>query len=239
MVQVYLKIILLLRKRLQLSGALFVCIFLSYSPVRSQESEVERLSGFKTFKKENAIYDGEREKGYAVYLEQLEKEAYDRKKALEDYRKSRKQEKSLEETSYYLEYRKEVLKDQKEYEESLSQYLKEKKKWTSSRFKRPFSEEYELDILSDRPRYDYKKRALYGAKPKFKQAPSSSNSGGSYVPPPPDFGGDGGFIPPPPPPFEPFDEIPPPPMPLDGGDFNNDGFIPPPPPPPPMFDGEF
>lgn len=243
MVQVYLKIKLPSKKSVQSSCAVLLGILLFVGHARGQESEVERLDGFKSFKKENSIYDREREKGYAAYLEALEKQAFENKKSLEDYRKNKKLEKPLEETKYYSEYKKDQLEDQKEYEEAQKNYLAEKKKWSSAKFKRPFTEEFELDILSDRPRYEYKKRAMYGAKPKYKPAPGTGSSAGGYVPPPPDFGGDGGFIPPPPPPpaFEPMDEIPPPPpMPMDGmGDFNNDGFIPPPPPPPPMFDGEF
>lgn len=247
MVQVYLKIISLFKKALQVSCAVLLSSLLIVVNGYGQESEVERLGGFKTFKKESSVYDREREKGYAAYLENLEKEAFEKKKALQEHRKSKKEERPLEETKYYTEYKKDVLEDQQDYEDSLKAYMAEKKKWSSAKFKRPFSEEFELDILSDRPRYEYKKRAMYGAKPKYKPAPSANtgSSSGGYVPPPPDFGGDGGFIPPPPPPpppFEPMDEIPPPPpMPMDGlGDFNNnDGFIPPPPPPPPMFDGEF
>lgn len=211
----------------------------------SQESEFERLDGFKTQKKENAILDREREKGYAAYLESLEKEAFEKKQALEDYKKAKKLVKPSEDTAYYKQYLMEQSKREKEYDENLKEYLREKKKWSFKNFKRPFSEEFELDIFLHRPRYDYKKRAMYGAKPKYKISPGASSSGGgSYVPP--DLGRDSGFIPPPPPPMEPMEPFiddmppPPPPMPMDGmGDFNNDGFIPPPPPPPPMFDGEF
>jgi hypothetical protein len=252
MVQVYLKLLTFVNsmkfleiQRNQLRRALFVGILLSFGLVNAQESEVERLSGFKKFKKDSQIYDQERQKAYSAYLESLEKDAFDQKKALEEYRKVKKTEKPLEDTKYYQQYLDAKVAEQKDADDGLAEFMKEKKKWNAKKYDRPFTEEYELGLLTERPRYDYKKRALYGAKPKYKVATPSTgaaaSSPGAYSPPF-DYGGDNGYIPPPPPPMEPFlDEIPPPPpMPMDGmGDFNNDGFIPPPPPPPPMFDGEF
>jgi hypothetical protein len=245
-VQVYQKLSIF--KKIKCAFILGTLFFLSSS--MAQQSEVERLRGFKRFKNQNKMFDAEREEGYTEYLEDLEKDLLRQHRALAEFKKKRRLEVPLEETKYYQQYLNSKKEEQDEYDESLEGYLKEQKKWGSEKFKRPFSEEFELDIVSDRPRYEIKKRALYGGKPKYEKksaasgAPGmssgakSSNSGGS--------GKSEGSVPPPlPPPGEPFYEDippppPPPPMPMEGmEDFGNDGFIPPPPPPPPMFDGEF
>ncbi|NUM60174.1 MAG: hypothetical protein HUU56_16185 [Bdellovibrionaceae bacterium] len=213
--------------------------------LKAEEEEYERLQDFKRFKKDNKIIDEEREKGLAVYLEELDKEAFESRKALQEYKKQKKTERNSEDSKYYEEYLKEKKDQEQVYQEDLDEYLKDKKKYSSGKYKRPFSEEFELGILSDRPRYDYKKRALYGAKPKFKSSEGKGSSSGgasgtNSFPGSNNSRPDNNFTPPAPvDPF--FDDIPPPPPPMpmdDGGGFNNDGFIPPPP-PPPMFDGEF
>ncbi|MCB0368357.1 MAG: hypothetical protein KDD45_02690 [Bdellovibrionales bacterium] len=227
-------------------------IIFCQSQLQAAESEMKRLDGFRQFKKDSQAYDYEREKAYSAYLENLEKEAFDREKAIEDYRKNKKKTKPLEDTPAYLDDLQVKLAWQKKYEEDLQSYKAQREAFFYKKQHRPFSEEYELDILSNRPRYEYQKRALYGAKPKYKKVPMNEYggapaSGMPYLPS--DAGNDSSDIPPPPPlppdisqPF--LDEIPPPPpMPMDGGyDYNGDGndgdFIPPPP-PPPMFDGEF
>jgi hypothetical protein len=225
---------------------------------RTQEHQLEqeRLSGYKDHVVESQIYDRERLRSYRAFLESVEKDIFEKNKALRDFKKMKKLEKqesdAVEDYQAFLDSKK---KEDKEYEIAKKEYQKNKKIGQAIEAKRDFTEAEELGIFVERPRYDYKKRALYGAKPTYKTAAKSSNSGGSsgsgsgnYTPP--DFAADSGYIPPPPPPppdmpndtF--YDEIPPPPPPpMPGADFGDggmgDGYIPPPPPPPPMFDGEF
>ncbi len=159
MVQVYLKLLTFVNsikfleiQRNQLRRALFVGILLSFGLVNAQESEVERLSGFKKFKKDSQIYDQERQKAYSAYLESLEKDAFDQKKALEEYRKVKKTEKPLEDTKYYQQYLDAKVAEQKDADDGLAEFMKEKKKWNAKKYDRPFTEEYELGLLTERPR---------------------------------------------------------------------------------------
>lgn len=221
--------------------------------VKEHEVEQERLSGYKDHVLESQIYDRERLRAYHAYLESVEKDLFEKQKALREFKLAlKKQGKSDDESINFKVFLEEKNAEMKEYWEAELEYKKNKKKSSIIENRRDFTEEEELGIYAERPRYDYKKRALYGAKPKYKIATKggSSNNGANSSPDfAPDFATDSGFIPPPPPlptdmPNEPFyDEIPPPPPPIpsdfgNGGDFG-DGYIPPPPPPPPMFDGEF
>lgn len=227
--------------------------FTSHARVEEHEMEQERLSGYREQVVETQIFDRERLRSYRAYLESLEKELFDKNKALREFKVAqKKQEKKEDESNSFEIFVKEKNEELREAETARLEYKRNRKKSQAIESQRDFSEEEELGIYVERPRYDYKKRALYGAKPKYKIA--VSKSGGAAAPySPPDFGTDSGYIPPPPPPPIPempndqfFDEIPPPPPPppIMPGDFNNggefgDGYIPPPPPPPPMFDGEF
>jgi hypothetical protein len=218
--------------------------------IQEHEMEQERLSGYKDYVDENQIFDRERLRSYRAYLESVEKDLFEKSKALRDFRKTKKIEKQeSDEVDNYKEYLSEQLKQDKDDNVAIQEYRKNQRKSKAIQDKRDFTEEEELGIFVERPRYDYKKRAMYGAKPKYKIAtkPSSSGDSGSS----PDFATDSGYIPPPPPPLPAemsnesfYDEIPPPPPPPFPADFGNggemgDGYIPPPPPPPPMFDGEF
>ncbi len=223
--------------------------------IQEHEMEQERLSGYKEYVDENQIFDRERLRSYRAYLESVEKDLFEKSKSLRDFRKTKKIEKQeSDEIDNYKEFLSEQLKQDKADNVAMQEYRKNQRKSKAIQDKRDFTEEEELGIFVERPRYDYKKRALYGAKPKYKIAtkPGSGAGGGGASSPSPDFATDSGYIPPPPPPLpaelpnEPFyDEIPPPPPPPFPADFGNgggemgDGYIPPPPPPPPMFDGEF
>lgn len=216
--------------------------------VQEQRMEQERLSGYKEYVEESQIYERERLRSYRAYLESVEKDLFEKNKALRDFRKTKKIEKQeSDEADNYRVHIDEQKKGEKAAEIARQEYRKNERRNKIIESKRDFTEEEELGIFVERPRYDYKKRAMYGAKPQYKTTVKTGS-----VTPPPDFATDSGYIPPPPPPpmpaelpNEPFyDEIPPPPPPPFPGEFGNgdsggDGYIPPPPPPPPMFDGEF
>lgn len=234
---------------------MFSLVFALSARARVQEHEMEheRLSGYKEYVEESQVYERERLRSYRAYLESVEKDLFEKNKALRDFKKNQKIEKQeSDEADNYSEYLEAQAKDQKTADIALEEFKRNQRRSRAIEAKRDFTEEEELGIFVERPRYDYKKRAMFGAKPKYKSAAKSGSGGGSGASAP-DFATDSGYIPPPPPPMpaelpnEPFyDEIPPPPpppLPFPGdygnGEMGGDGYIPPPPPPPPMFDGEF
>jgi hypothetical protein len=223
-----------------------------------------RLKGFEKQYQINKTFDEEREKGKVLHNEEVELWEKSKKQAREDYKKEAKSH-SLSEKGIEYKAQQAVVQAQKQdYELSRAEYIKRKQKLVlTESWKRPVSEERELGLEINRPRYVAKNRVLYGAKNKWTQgAVGRSNMGSSYsggdlsgssagnsnpsFPPPPSFddGGFGdGFIPPPPPPVydDGGDFPPPPPVYDDGGDFppppGGDGFGDFPPPPPSFPDG--
>lgn len=205
----------------------------------------DRLSGFAQQKVDKKVTDREREKGKTVYLEELEQWERIRKAALADHKKQIKAQSPQEDGPEDREDRRGKINAKKEYEELRIDYVHLKEQAAQQKRKKiALSEEEELGLYDpDRPRFDYKKRQLYGARPKSSRPSagggsfgggSSGGGGGSFddFPPPPSFDG-GGYIPPPMMPE--YDETmpPPPPPPFEDGDF------PPPPPPPPGDFGDF
>lgn len=212
-----------------------------------------RLRGFAEHQKENEQFDRARQRGERAYYERLDQWETVRKRNLDQYKKEKKENKMTEESP-------EALADaavKQAYEEqrlqSYRDYQAQQKAEVVDREKKNLpSEAEELGIDKQRPRYDYKKRALYGGEPKYRRESMGTSFGGrdssggtsfgdgNYdsgtvdFPPPPDDFGDGGYVPPPV--VDEFGDAPPPP-PYDetygNGEYEN---FPPPPPPPPPFD---
>lgn len=215
------------------------------------ENEVQsaRRKDFLKHKKSMAIFDQERKRGIQAQLEEQEQWELRRREALEEELERREQKKE----DFDLEA------EARDFEEDRWQnrndYLEIQKKYSALKRKElnnddwALLEEEELGLRENRPRYDIKKRVLYGAKPKAKNPSSglgSSMGGGStsdfsgghnsspggalpnnsFVPPPvlPPDNGNADFVEAPQPP-----PIPPP-------IFEDSDFPPPPPPPPPLFD---
>lgn len=225
----------------------------------AQVSEKERLSGFAEHQKNQIRFDEARRSGLKGFYEESEQWENQKNRALEAYRKTKKQEVLSEEGP-------EAKADAAEKKLYAEQYEESRRTYTSKRTHQDVvvresqdlpTEAEELGLTEVRPRYEYRKRVMFGGQPKYAGKATSSGSsrssispGGSSFPPPPtfdDFGGNnGGYVPAPNMP-EDFGDIPPPPPPPmpSGDDFGGFGAessdFPPPPPPPPPFneDGAF
>lgn len=226
------------------------------------EYETKRRNDFKTQRASKKTFEQEREKGLSLFLEEQEKWDQTREKGLKEQRASRSKAREMDEGSpEYLQ----DLKEKKKYEADLEVARKKQiatKQQVSELFKNKVnvSEEEELGVYNDRPRYALRARGSnkWTAKGKANSgfgggsSGSSSGSAGGF-----DSGSAGTSAPfdyPPVPnqdyvPTDNFDDLPPPPpmMPYEGYGapgmggaeqpyFENGGSYPPPtgyPPPPP------
>lgn len=238
---------------------ILTAFFLSFWGLNAtaQDSEVDRLSGFAKHQKDNVQYDKAREQGERAFLEEEEQWENKKQRALEDHKKISKQRVMDEDGPEAQEDAAQKKKVAEKYEKEKELYAENRKKKKS--FDRQAlglpTELQELGLDQERPRYDYRKRASFGATPRFgKNLPSSSGSsgGGSFgggggggspsnFPPPPNFDDfpDGGYLPAPTLNDDYMGDIPPPPPPPPfGGDpgFQGESDFPPAPPPPFMGD---
>lgn len=230
--------------------SVFLLLLTSFS--WAQTSEKTRLSGFEDYKKEQGQFDTARSKGERAHLEEEEQWEYQKNRNLEAYKKTKKQVLMKEDGPEAKEDMAMKKKYADQYEKEKQIYLKDKSKQEKvvrENLNLP-SEAQELGLQETRPRFDYRKRSLYGARQKYGKMPgssgSSSGSSSSYsgssgpsFPPPPTFDdfGDGGYVPAPNMPDDFGDVPPPPPPPSFRNDFGGSDSFPPPPPPPPPFDG--
>jgi hypothetical protein len=221
------------------------------------EHEAKRLNDFKNQRLNKKTFEQEREKGLSLFLEEQEKWDITREKGLKEQRVSRLKSKEMDENS--SEYRidqNEKKRFQLELENSRKKQIATKQQVTQVfKNKINITEEEELGIYNDRPRYALRARGnnKWTAKGKigsgFSSSPAgSSSSNGSFY-----NGSKTQFDYPPVPnqeyvPTDNFDDLPPPPpmMPYEGFGapgmggadpyFDNGGTYPPPmgyPPPPP------
>jgi hypothetical protein len=207
------------------------------------KQQKRRLDGYQDHNADARRFDRIRESGEIDYNEDLLRWSEEREFLTKKY----KNEKALEAKNIGKR-----IKEQEQHERAISQeddaHTKSRKNYIVAREKikadsiRKFSEEQELKIFATRPRYDDKKRTLYGAKTNY-AAPKSfgGSSGGSPVggmddsmpSAPPVDSGNMDYFPPPPPPPPPMDDynIPPPPPSDEYGNPVTDFGMPPPPPP--------
>ncbi|KHD87103.1 MAG: hypothetical protein OM95_16255 [Bdellovibrio sp. ArHS] len=246
------------------SRAFFICIVVALFSANSwaQKAEMERLSGFAQHQKNLKQFDLARSKGERAHLEEEEQWENQKDRAREEYKQTKKSIRMSEDGPEAQADAVAKRKRLEDYENSREEYVaeKSKQKILDRQAAHLPSEATELGLDELRPRYDYRKRAMYGAQSKFgrpSSSPSSGSSsgggfgsGGSSFPPPPtfdDFGGPDGYVPAPNM-SDDFGDVPPPPPPPPpgfgddfGGGFQGGSDFPPPPPPPPPFgdDGEF
>ncbi|MBX2986639.1 MAG: hypothetical protein KF802_01970 [Bdellovibrionaceae bacterium] len=209
-----------------------------------------RRAGFFEHRRNERVFDREREKGRTAYLEELEKWERQRAAAIAEYKKRRHAQSPREggpEDREDQTRRQSQARDMRKHE---AEYIRQKQAMLKrGRQRSGLSDERELGLDTQRPRFEVSKRQLFGA-PGAKGGSSFGGAGGGggatpNFPPPPsyneDFGGAGsGYIPPPP--MSEYEDMPPPPpgvgVPFESGE----GFPPPPPvpdfgdfpPPPPM-----
>lgn len=228
------------QSRLILFAISFVSLLSLQARAQEQDTEQERLTGFAKHQKDNIQYGKAREQGERAYLEEEEQWENKKERELQEYKKQAKKQVIKDEGPEFKEDAAQKKKLEAEYEKNKEIYAKnraKRKEFDRNAAHLP-TEAQELGLDQDRPRYDYRKRASFGATPKYgKNASSSSgrSSGGSSG----SFGGGGGSAPsfPPPPSFDDFNDGGYMPAPtLDNNEYMGD--IPPPPPPPPPFGGD-
>lgn len=224
------------------------------------QHESNRRKAFKEFEDEKKRVEKEQNKGLSLWLEEQEQWDSAREKAVNEHKKTRKPQLPgiIDSQGVAQDVSKEYYDDvevkqraQRVVEEGRKQHIAIKKSIIAQYSPQDvISEEEELGIFNQRPRYDLRKRGRNKWMQKGGSSlggGSSGSSGGGYMPPPPDTFD----FPPPPPgdfntmPQDSFEDFPPPPPPP--GDFGNapgmydsgfgDAPIPPPPPPPPPEGG--
>lgn len=226
------------------------------------QHETDRRKAYLEFVQQQKKRDKEREQGLSYYLEEEEKWALEKAKDLINYKKTKRRDRNFDENT--PEFKQDLMLKQnqtKKLEVSRQNYKKAKDAVLAQfRNKDLISEETELNIYNNRPRFEQSKRfstkwLKKGAQAQGSGYGASSGSSSGYVPPP-NMGApqpnDFDFTPPPPTtdynngiPQDGFDDFPPPPQPpaFDPGNSNgtfDSGFgnAPlPPPPPPPIQDG--
>jgi hypothetical protein len=239
---------------------IFAILFLSYT-LRAEEYDVdlaeslkieanhnnERLRSFKTEVNNNKVFDEEREKGLAEFLEDQEKWDLVRERGLQEYRKLKNNNSTSKESGPdYIEYLEEKESQDARYEHSRQIHVRTRelvKKNVDPDLAQIESDELGLNV--ERPRYDLRKRSrnkwAIGGKsgtgfssggtgsPSFDSQPS--NPGNNEFVPAPEF-------PPAPPAFDAGDDFTPTPafdpntgMPMDSATPPPEINIPPPPPP--------
>lgn len=211
--------------------------------------ESNRKRAFKQHEDERRRTDKEQNKGLTLWLEEQEKWDLAREKAKFEFKRNTRptpQEGSKE----YFDDLAEKERDLRVIEDGRKQHIQIKKSITAQfQGQVSLSEEEELGIYNERPRYNLRKRA----RNKWAKSGSNYGAGGSS-------GATGGYggggyqpsdnydFPPPPPPDIPqdnFDDFPPPPPATDfanPGTFDSgfgDAPMPPPPPPPPPDGWDF
>lgn len=210
------------------------------------EHESNRRKAFKEYEDEKKKTEKEQNKGLSLWLEEQEQWDMNREKAKFEYKKEKRPTPD-EGSPEYLADLAEKQRAQRVVEEGRKQHIAIKQNIIAQfQPQNVTTEEEELGMYNNRPRYDLRKRG----RNKWSKGGSSFGGGSSGS----SGSGSGGFqndnfdFPPPPPPdFNSipqdggFDDFPPPPPP--SGDFGNapgtfdsgfgDAPIPPPPPPPP------
>lgn len=210
-----------------------ILVIMAPSLVLAQSREEVRLNGFAQHQKNGKQFENARSQGEKAYLEEQEQWELSRHRTLEDYKKKKAAQVMEDEGPEYQADQ--VIKQNWDKNREI-----ERQKYATRRHEEVLdrkakglpSEEEELNIAEERPRYDYRKRASFGASKGGKSSASSPSSPSSGAP----WTGGGGSNFPTPPPFDDFGGegyVPAQNAPDDFGD------IPPPPPPPPVFDDNF
>lgn len=215
------------------------------------QHDAERKKGFAQYNSEKKKREQDKDKGLSLYLQEQEQWEMAREKTVYEYKKNKK--KPMDEDS--AEFRQDELAKQQrinKMEEARLGYIKDKKQ-IIAQYKTPqsWSEEDELGVYINRPRYDKRKRSQNKWTKSGKSLGGSSGGGFSGGYSGGDSGGGNFDLPPPPPPGDfnsfpqdNFDDFPPPPSNFDGNypgtydsGFGDGGVVPPPPPPPNFNDG--
>ena len=126
-----------------------VCLFSQVVQAKIQEHELEqeRLSGYKDHVVESQIYDRERMRSYRAYLESVEKDLFEKKHALKDFKKSQnKVRDDKDEQAAFAEFMKAKKQGEKEMDRAAAGYRKNQQRSKNVASRRDFTEEEELDV---------------------------------------------------------------------------------------------
>jgi hypothetical protein len=226
--------------------------FLTESLKIEANHNLNRLKAFRSEVDNNKIYEDEREKGLAEFLEDQEKWDLVRERGLKEYRAQKKDSSPSENTAEYEEYqRQKAVEDQKYEKARRIQVTTREKVQAASQESIAQLEANEQELNSPRPRYDLRQRGhnkwVASGKSGVGGGSAYAPSVGSPVPPPNDFPAVTDF-PPAPAPYEGYEEFPIPPVDPTGSPYPQPTYdpsfgadsggvaVPPPPPPPPDFD---
>lgn len=207
--------------------------------------DTNRRNAFFQHLDENKIYDQEREKGLSLFLEEEERWNRLREKESREHAKSRPKPMDDFGPDYEADLKeKQVIEKQREVDRQ--KHVRTKKNlFMEFEDKIPQTEEKELGLASERPRFDLRRRANNKWVNAGKKIQGSAGSGGGSSSSPFDapMPAQNDFVAPP---IDTnFEDIPPPPPPIPYDNFeqgNAGGFdsgfgdVPPPPPPPPPND---
>jgi hypothetical protein len=205
------------------------------------EFGTNRRNAYQQHRDEDKIFDQERDKGLALFLEEEERWNRLREKESREYAQNRA--KPMDEFGpEYKQDQKEKENYEKQRELDRKRHVRTKSKiFLEFEDKIPQSEEKELGIAEQRPRYELRKRGRnkWLNAGKVIGGPGGS-SGSPFDAPPIPQPSPGDFVAPPM--DNSFEDIPPPPPPIPYDNFDNSnaggfdsgfGDVPPPPPPPP------
>ncbi len=211
---------------------------------------INRLKSLKVEKKNNKIYEEQREKSLGQYLEEQENWEQLREKGLTEYRKQKKNISPTDEGPEYKQYVQERAKLREKAEQNREVQVRTRNQVLNQNSQTITRlEDEELGLNENRPRFELRFRGKNKWVKSGTSTGGKASSSGSYS-----NGGDSDFPPPPPPidytpappPADAYEDIPPPPPPPPNYDYGaavpydaGYGDIPPPPPPPPAVDYDF
>ncbi len=210
--------------------------------------DLARKKEFKADRSAKKIYDSEREKELALFLEQQEKWEMNRERGLTEYRSRKKDKSPADDGPEFKEDQKiKHVEDLKKEQVRLSVVQTRQRISAKLSPQELLQELEELNIDQKRPRFDLRKRGKNKWVKGDATAKSNSPSGnGGFAPPPAafdDFPTQPDYMPAPG--VDSFEDIPPPPPPPINFDGNmgfggvDSGFGDTPPPPPPPMDSDF
>ena len=233
----------LMAKKLFIKLSLIFAAAIAFGEVQ-HDLDYIRLKDFRDHQKRKKFADKERSEGETKDLQAKEDLEKQRFSGLADHLKSKKNKIELDEKSPQFKEWLNLHKQQiAQADINRKEFIKNRRVFDRNAYSELPTEMEEYGLKYETPRYDYKKRASYGARSKWsggdKFGGGSSSSGGSGgfdsgspFPPPPDYND-----------FPPFPEegnyLPPPPQyPAYPSDYGGEDYLPPPPPPPPLPSGD-
>ncbi|MCX7979291.1 MAG: hypothetical protein N2578_09845, partial [Bdellovibrionaceae bacterium] len=163
--------------------AVFIHLF-NLGWANSLDEDLQRLKAFREHQRFNAQFAQQRLAGRVAHDEMNEQWERQMEMARQDYIRQKKKAEMTEDGPEARADKVEKLAQQRAYEKIELEYLRQKR-LTSQKNRRlvGLTEDEELGLLVNRPRFDRRRRVLYGATPRWKgQAGSGGGSRTSWSP---------------------------------------------------------